>query len=79
MSDSVDDNWPWFDIHNPMNVRMSQRMTVEELEEILLRDDDEPLEILPNGKIRRVGGSTLDETGGKRPLSFRENLGGEYA
>jgi hypothetical protein len=59
-----------------MNVAESRRVSIDELEAILQRDDSEAIEILPNGEIRRVSG------GGERPpkpLTMRENLGGEYA
>ena len=52
-----------------------RKPTIEELER-MLDEDDTNMEILPNGEIR-----TRDSTGdvaGKTPLTFRENLGGEY-
>ncbi len=42
---------------------------IAELEALL--DRDEEVEILPNGEVR-VKGS-------RKPLTFRKNLGGEYA
>ena len=36
------------------------------------------IEILPNGEIRAVGGSDPAERGFKKPLTMREDLGGEY-
>lgn len=51
-----------------------ERLSIDEIESILQREDEEPLEILPNGKIRR-GGRKVTE----KPLTMRENLGGEYA
>lgn len=51
-----------------------ERLSINELEKILMREDEEPLEILPNGEIRR-GGQMVTE----KPLTMRENLGGEYA
>lgn len=59
--------------------RRDARPTIEELEAILEQDEDQPLEILPNGEIRATGGSTADERSGKKPLTMREDLGGEYA
>lgn len=42
--------------------------------------DDQEIEILPNGEISAKGESASEDLGkfGK-PLTFRENLGGEYA
>lgn len=54
--------------------KKSERLSIDEIENILKRDDEEPLEILPNGEIRR-GGRRVTE----KPLTMRENLGGEYA
>lgn len=51
-----------------------ERLSIDEIEKILMREDEEPLEILPNGEIRR-GGRKVTE----KPLTMRENLGGEYA
>lgn len=48
----------------------TRRPTIAELEAILSRDDEEPIEILPNGEVRAATGT--------RPLTFRDNLGGEY-
>jgi phage I-like protein len=50
--------------------------TIAELTEIL--DSEEgwnEIEILPNGEIRAKGGSPTDV----KPLTMREDLGGEYA
>lgn len=57
---------------------MAQKPTIEELEAILDAEEDVPIEILPNGEIRALGQTTPGELGGKKPLTFRENLGGEY-
>jgi hypothetical protein len=58
-------------------------MTISELEDLLNRelgwDRQDDLEILPNGEIRAVGASAGEDLGGRKPLTFRENLGGEYA
>ena len=45
-------------------------------ERMLNREEDVPIEILPNGTIRRV-----KKRGRKPPkiLTLKENLGGEYA
>ena len=55
-----------------------KRPTVRELEEILEKEEDTPIEILPNGEIRALG-QGQHELGGRKPLTLRENLGGEYA
>ena len=47
--------------------------------QILDNEESQEIEILPNGEIREKGGSSLSETGGKKPLTMREDLGGEYA
>ncbi len=57
---------------------MAQKPTIAELEAILDREEEIPIEILPNGEIRAKGQTSTDELGGKKPLTMRENLGGEY-
>jgi len=54
--------------------------TIAQLEELFDRTEnewgeDQEIEILPNGEIRAKGGSPTNI----KPLTFRENLGGEYA
>jgi hypothetical protein len=55
--------------------------TISQLEELLDRSenswdrDEQEIEILPNGEIRAKGGGAAE---GVKPLTFRENLGGEY-
>ncbi len=39
----------------------------------------ELIEILPNGEVRAKDHTTTQERGGRKPLTMRENLGGEYA
>ena len=56
-----------------------RRPTISELEKLLDMEEDVPIEILPNGEIREVGGSKGEELEGKKPLTLRERLGGEYA
>lgn len=52
----------------------SRRATIDELEAILKADEDVDIQILPNGKVvTRKGKKTA------KVLTFRENLGGEYA
>lgn len=55
------------------------RMSIEALEALLEDDEEMPLEILPNGEIRELGNSRPEERRGKKPLTMREDLGGEYA
>ncbi len=58
---------------------MSAKPTIQELEAILDREEDIPREILPNGEIRASGQTNSQELSGKKPLTMRENLGGEYS
>jgi hypothetical protein len=63
-----------------MTVRGTSSMskpTISDLEKLLNAEEDTPIQILPNGEIRAAGTSTSD-LGGKKPLTMRENLGGEY-
>ena len=57
---------------------MSQQSKIDELERLLNNEEDTPIQILPNGEIREVGRATASEIGTKKPLTMRENLGGEY-
>jgi hypothetical protein len=57
---------------------MSPTSKIDELEALLNSEDDTPIQILPNGEIRKIGGETAAEVGNKKPLTMRENLGGEY-
>lgn len=41
-------------------------------------DGDDMIVILPNGEIQSVH-EPLPDVGNKKPLTLRENLGGEYA
>jgi hypothetical protein len=52
--------------------------TINELEKILDQEEEIPIEILPNGEIRALHQTSSAELGGKKPLTMRENLGGEY-
>jgi hypothetical protein len=54
------------------------RPTIAQLEQILDREEEVEIEILPNGEVRAKGQSEL-ELGGRKPLTMREDLGGEYA
>ena len=55
-----------------------KKPTIAELEKLLQSDDEVEIEILPNGEIRAKGQSTDKERMGRKPLTYRENLGGEY-
>jgi hypothetical protein len=54
--------------------------SIDDLERMLNHEDEVMLEILPNGEIREF---SEDEKAGvrskRKPLTIRENLGGEYA
>lgn len=60
-------------------------MTIlEQLEALYKRTEiewgeDQEIEILPNGEVRAKGKSTSEDLGDRKPLTMRENLGGEYA
>lgn len=56
----------------------TNRPTIRELEELFLKEEEIPLEILPNGEVRARGATPPEELGGRKPLTMRENLGGEY-
>jgi hypothetical protein len=55
------------------------RPTIAELEAILEREEEVEIEILPNGEVRARGQTSPQELGGRKPLTMREDLGGEYA
>jgi hypothetical protein len=57
---------------------MSQKPSIDDLERLLNSEEDTPIQILPNGEIREVGGASVAEMGSKKPLTMKENLGGEY-
>lgn len=59
-----------------------ERLTIAEIEALLNKEsswDDCTIRILPNGEIRRVEGAESDVPTDIKPLTYRENLGGEYA
>jgi len=55
------------------------RPTIAELERILENEEEVPLEILPNGEVRAQGQTAQSELAGRKPLTMREDLGGEYS
>ncbi len=57
---------------------MSTQSKIDELEKLLNSEEDTPIQILPNGEIREIGGATSADMGNKKPLILKENLGGEY-
>ena len=57
---------------------MARKPTIQELEQLLESEEDTAIEILPNGEIRAQGGSDAVEREFKKPLTMREDLGGEY-
>jgi hypothetical protein len=57
---------------------MSLQSKIDELERLLNSEEDTPIQILPNGEIREIGNVTSADMGNKKPLTMRENLGGEY-
>lgn len=57
---------------------MARKPTIKELEQLLESEEDTPIEILPNGEIRARGESDPAERDYKKPLTMREDLGGEY-
>lgn len=53
------------------------RVSVDQLEAILLTEEEVPIEILPSGEVvARTSGT--GRASDRVPLTFRENLGGEY-
>jgi hypothetical protein len=57
---------------------MGKKLSLEELEAVLNSEEETPIQILPNGEIREVGQASAAEVGLKKPLTMREDLGGEY-
>ena len=55
-----------------------QKPTIHELEQLLEDEEDVPIEILPNGEIRAKGSTSSAELQGRKPITMREDLGGEY-
>jgi hypothetical protein len=53
--------------------------TIAQLEAILQSEEEVEIEILPNGEVRAKNGTSPQELGGRKPLTMREDLGGEYS
>lgn len=70
-----DDPWTKEDLAEFVR-RRKAKPTIEELEAILSDEEFTPIEIMPNGEIREIGGGK--KAGVSKPLTMRENLGGEY-
>ena len=56
----------------------NKKPTIQELEQILNSEEDIPIKILPNGEIQAADQADPSDMGGRKPLTMRENLGGEY-
>lgn len=57
---------------------MDTRPSLTELERILDQEDQVEIEILPNGEVRAKNQATDMDRGYRKPLTMREDLGGEY-
>ena len=57
---------------------MQPRTPIQDLEQILNDEEETPIHILPNGEIRREGQTGGVDLGARKPLTLKENLGGEY-
>jgi len=60
-----------------VDMPLEPRPSLSEVERLLNSEEDVALEILPNGEIRQKGSAA--KFGIAKPLTMRENLGGEYA
>jgi len=54
------------------------RPTIAQLEAILESEEQVELDILPNGEVREKGKTSPLELVNRKPLTMREDLGGEY-
>jgi len=61
-----------------MEAQMEQKTKIQELERILNSEEETPVRILPNGDIAPANQTSGVDLGEKRPLTMKENLGGEY-
>ena len=57
-------------------MNQKSQIDIDELQRLLNSEEETPIQILPNGEIREVG--SIVDTGNKKPLTMKENLGGEY-
>ena len=53
----------------------TNKPTIEQLEKMLDSDEEPPIQILPDGTVVIRAREAREQ----KPLTFRENLGGEYA
>ena len=60
-----------------INQNKRKKLTISQIEALLEKEEVE-IEILPNGEVRCLGGGELEDLMLK-PITMRENLGGEYA
>lgn len=60
-----------------MRVSAMSKPTIKELEKLLNTEEGENLQIMPDGSIRPVKKGRRRK-GEVKPLTMRENLGGEY-
>lgn len=73
---------PWLEedlaafVADRQKARRLARPSIEDLEAMFDDEECTPIEILPNGEIRELGGGK--KAGVSKPLTMRENLGGEY-
>lgn len=58
---------------------MSKKPSIDELEKILNSEEETLIQIMPNGEVREASKTSSSELSGKKPLTFKENLGGEYS
>jgi hypothetical protein len=54
------------------------KLTIEQLQDILNADEDVVMRILPNGEITVDADKSIKKVKGQKPLTMREDLGGEY-
>ncbi len=54
------------------------RPTIAQLEAILENEEQVEIDILPNGEVREKNKTSSLELGNRKPLTMREDLGGEY-
>lgn len=52
------------------------KLSIEQLEKLLEKDDEQEIEILPNGEVIVKG---TNENKNIKPLTYKEQLGGEYS
>lgn len=58
---------------------MAKKPTIKELESILSNEEEKPITMLPNGEIATAEAAAAATASGMKPLTYKENLGGEYS